>query len=145
MIGLMKFKADHYQYVQNSEPSDILMAGFISYPMLKVMESYPHSYTLIDGKHKIVGCAGVYERWPGNAMAWATLETSTAKRCMLGIHRKVQEFFDATHIKRIETIVEYDFEPGHRWAKMLGFTEDAHEMKHYYPNGKSVTLYARIK
>ena len=40
--------------------------------------------------------------------------------------------------------VDCEFEQGHRWAKMLGFTMEAERMRAYRPDGGDVALYARV-
>jgi RimJ/RimL family protein N-acetyltransferase len=60
------------------------------------------------------------------------------------IHKAVQRFLEATEFKRVEAFVDSDFEPGHRWIKMLGFEYEGY-MKNFSPLGRDCLLYSRIK
>jgi hypothetical protein len=45
---------------------------------------------------------------------------------------------------RLELTVRFDFDEGHRWAKMLGFKVETPVMPFYGPEGEPHSMYVRI-
>ena len=64
-----------------------------------------------------------------------------------GFAEKIIEFLDMLQLKenfhRLFTIVDMEFAPGHRWAKMLGFHMEA-IMEQFRSNKKDAALYVRL-
>ena len=66
-------------------------------------------------------------------------------RGMLEVHRDVKWILeDHSAIKRVELTVRSGFEPGLRWARMLGFEHEG-KMKSWAPDGHDYDLFARIR
>jgi len=63
----------------------------------------------------------------------------------LYVHRLVHYVLDNCPLRRVEAYVDFEFEPGHRWARMLGFKLEAPRMKCHRPDGGDSALYARIR
>lgn len=99
---------------------------------------------IIDGRPYVI--AGVIKTSAHTGSAWALL-TEDSKEYMLSCTKAISAFLDSTDIKRIQTAVRRDFKQGHRWAKMLGFTNETPEMgmKGYGIHGETYDLYSRIK
>lgn len=91
---------------------------------------------------KIVICAGVVNLWQGRGSAWALL-AGDAGKCMRQIHREVEKFLDGCGIRRVEAYVYPDFEPGHRWARMLGFEPEG--LMRAFQRGADMVMYSRIR
>jgi hypothetical protein len=41
--------------------------------------------------------------------------------------------------------VDFESEVQHRWAKILGFTQEAYRLKHYLPHGGDASLYSWVR
>jgi hypothetical protein len=99
------------------------------------------SFTVAD-ESGIVAVIGLIKQWDGCERAYAFL-AETAGYHMLSITRKISDHLDKCGIRRIEAVVEEDFENGHRWVKLLGFHVEAPLMEKYW-NDRNAVLYARI-
>lgn len=143
MIHIERFEAKHYLEISMSEPHDEVMGRFITSAHLSLLENH-HARTLRTEYGNAIACFGVYEQWSGNGNAWAILDKRYMKQHMTSVHKWALAYLRAVAIPRIEALVQTDFAEGHRWLKLLGFKLEAAEMKKYYPNGKSASLYARI-
>lgn len=89
-----------------------------------------------------IACGGVVQQWPGRYLGWTCLNRAAAPH-MLYLTRAAKRKMG--HINgRIEMTVRCDFEPGHRWAEMLGFTIETPILKAYGPEGEDHTSYVRF-
>ena len=89
-----------------------------------------------------VACGGTVQHWPGRHMAWSYLNKNTGPH-MVAITKAVQAKLKPV-AGRIELTVLHGFEPGHRWARILGFQIETPEMPSYGPNGETHTGYVRF-
>lgn len=95
--------------------------------------------------NKPIGAAGIIPMHGHCALAWSLLGAD-AGPYLLQLTRKVRNALDITPYKRVEMRVLYDFEEGHRWARLLGFGEpEAPRMRQSSSRGDDETLYARVK
>jgi hypothetical protein len=104
-----------------------------------------HAWTGFNGTG-VLGFAGLIPHWQGRAVAWCVLGDGVSRRNIVAVHsavtRGVTDAF-SEGIERIEMTVDADFEAGHRWARLLGFTVEG-RMRRYF-NGRDHFLYARVK
>jgi len=89
-----------------------------------------------------VFCAGTVQHWPGRSTVWAYIHKDAAPH-MLWISRIVLNHL-AKVPGRIECTVRCDFEKGHRWAEMLGFSVETPLLRAYGPEGEDHTGYTRF-
>jgi len=92
-------------------------------------------------------CGGFIEQWTGRAVVWMVLSDIITSKTMLPLHRCVLQAINSYQpsvFRRLEMTVESSFEPGHKWAKMLGFTLET-PMPCYGPDAASHHLYSRIR
>jgi hypothetical protein len=94
-----------------------------------------------DGKP--VACFGVVERHPNVCHAWGILDTDSGRH-MLGLTRAVRQWLETAPYHRIDIAVAREFDAGHRWALLLGFTFEG-MMRRYLPAGGDAALYARVR
>lgn len=107
-----------------------------------MLQSGPSYTAVVDGE--VIAIAGVVQLTAVRWQAWALMSAETSKH-MLQITREIKAFLD-TFEGRLETPVLHEFEQGHRWMKILGFTNETPEgMKNYGDNGETFDLYARVK
>lgn len=121
-----------------------LQAAQASAPLVtpEQAERLGHAYTaLIDGEP--VACAGLYELWPGRALAWAYMGAGCGRE-FLALHRTVRRHLEAATWRRVEAYVEVGFANGHRWVKALGFQFDG-LLRGFMPDGADMALYSRVR
>lgn len=91
-----------------------------------------------------IAAGGVAPIYKHRAIAWAFLGADSGPY-MHQITRKSRELFELYPTERIEMLVNYEFEAGHRWAKVLGFEVEAARMRKSGIYGDDETMYVRIK
>ncbi len=100
------------------------------------------SFTVAD-ETGIVAVIGLIRQWEGCERAYAFLAATTGYH-LLKITRKITAHLKTCSIRRVEAVVECDFEAGHRWIGLIGgFVVEAPRMKKYW-NDRDCTLYARV-
>ncbi len=127
------FKAWHYDWLGLGAP--------MSQTDLQAMELQNSWTGVADGE--IVACAGTIRLWQGRYQAWAHMSEKTGKH-MRWLTREVRRNLDGLK-GRIEMTVQHDFEAGHRWAKLLGFTVETPLMPKFGPDGSAHTGYVRFR
>lgn len=100
------------------------------------------AYSAVDG-NAVIACAGLMKQWDERAIAWAIMAAETGRH-MLAITRAVKRGMALHPFRRIEAAVRADFEAGHRWMEMLGFSVEAPRMEAYTPDGADAVLYAKV-
>jgi hypothetical protein len=113
----------------------------LSPEQIQIIERHP-SWTVIGDEGEPIACGGCVQIWPGRYSAWAYLNEATGPH-MLAITRYALECL-ATVKGRLEMTVRTDFEAGHRWARILGFTVETPVMPFYGPEGEAHSMYVRI-
>jgi len=99
-------------------------------------------FTALDGD-KILACAGVMDMWEGRVLAWALI-SGDCKKNFVRIFKAIKRFVDSHPADRIEATVDVNFDEGHRLMKLLGFEYEGLARK-YLPDGRDVSMYARVK
>jgi hypothetical protein len=93
---------------------------------------------------KILAVGGVVELWADRGLAWMMIDIDAGAH-FVALHRAVKRMLDIVPYRRIEADTPCEFEPGHRWLKMLGFTLEAECMKAHRIDGGDSALYARVR
>jgi RimJ/RimL family protein N-acetyltransferase len=140
-MDVVPFEASHIKSIMLQPQQQQFFQYFNPDYAEALKESGPAFTGICDGR--ILGCAGVVKQWENRAIAWALLSGDLGNE-FVRIHRAVKRFLDMTEFNRIEAHVEANFEQGHRWIQMLGFTQEGY-MKEFNPNGGDACLYARLK
>lgn len=97
---------------------------------------------IVDGKP--VACAGILPVNERICSAWALLSKDACHH-LLGITRQIVSRLDGLGFARVETTVRHGFKEGHRWARMLGFTNETPSgMRGVYEKDDVVDLYAKV-
>lgn len=99
-------------------------------------------WTLTDGQ-SVAMCVGLVRMWENRGQAWA-LMSAHAGRHMVQAMRMMRGLMDLLPERRIEAVVDADFEQGHRMIRMLGFLKEG-VMRAYLPDGRDVAIYARVR
>lgn len=137
------FKPEHLERLQ-LQPAQAYFAREFSQPGYASLLAQGPAFTALDGE-VVLGCGGAAELWPGRACVWSLLSESAGPH-MMAITRAVRGFILQLPHRRIEALVDCDFEAGHRWARLLGFKcETPLGMRSFTPDGRDVCLYARVQ
>lgn len=141
-MRIVKFQASHLHALELQDAQRYFCEQVAEPGYGEALASTAHCFTGLDGD-KVVGCAGVYEIWPGRAVAWALLSRDAGAHFRT-IHRAALGFIAQAPWRRIEAVVEDGFEAGHRWARMLGMQREG-LMRAYSPGGVDFYLYSRVR
>lgn len=139
-MNIIPLALDHYQNIV-SQDNQQHIGKFVDENAILELMRYPAFAGVCNSGVAVI--SGVYDLGSGRLGAWALMGAGAGKN-MVAIHRGTQRFLDMQSARRIELTVLCDFEAGHRWAKMLGFTLEAERMKGYDPDGRDHALYARV-
>lgn len=141
MIDVVRFNPKHLQHLDLQEEQQF-NAQLFKDPAYVELLLTGEAYTVLhDGE--IILIAGVLPLTDYMARAWA-LVSQNAGRALIPASRKISDFLKNVHYARVETPVRRGFINGHRWAKLLGFTNETPErgMKCYGFEGETYDLYA---
>ncbi len=111
--------------------------------MMQRIETEKRAYIAVVDDDPIM-CGGISNYWANRGEAWTLLDQN-CKKNFLVLHKKVKSFLDNFPCRRIEAAVDVNFEPGHRWARLLGFKLEAPLLRAYTPDGRDHALYALVK
>jgi RimJ/RimL family protein N-acetyltransferase len=107
-----------------------------------LLENNGFSHTIV-GSGKILGCAGVLPLSEHKAEAWAFIDIHSREH-FIQVHRVVRQFLKEVPFKRVQGVVDLDFDAGHRWIKLLGFRREG-TLRAYGINGQDCVMYARVR
>jgi len=141
-MNIITYQKEHLHAIDLQE-GQAYLSNWVTPALAASLESSGWAYTGMDGDTP-VGCAGVLPIWQGRGMCWAYLSKNISTRQFVGVHKAVSRFLETCYLQRLEMTVDCDFEPGHRWAELLGFEMEAERMTAYRPDGGDCSLYARI-
>lgn len=140
MTYVVPFEAVHFARL---EPQAVQQWAKEHHGDMRVAEG-PHAITVMQDGQPVL-CGGAVEIWTGRAHLWSMLSSKASAANFLGIHRHVTGFLDGLPFRRLEAAVDVDFEAGHRWMRLLGFTCEAPRMRAYEVDGHDSALYARVR
>lgn len=141
-LELRKCTIEHIALVEPQSDA-FLEKGYLLQPAFAQTIKENFSISAWDGT-RCVAAAGFIPLYPHRATAWALMGASAGKY-MREITRHVRRALDEQPYKRVEMLVDYKFDAGHRWAKMLGFQVEAERMIASGFFGNDETMYVRIK
>lgn len=140
-MKLVAFEVEHLELLEKQRGKPY---SFLNSDQRIFLASNGLSYSVISKSGRILMCAGIQKHWEHRGEGWAMFDLELKKE-FIGVHRIVKRFLDVTPFRRVEATVEANFEPGHRWAKLLGFEMEAPRLKNYFVNGADAVLYVRIR
>lgn len=143
MTEIVPFKAEHLKYILRTGMVDVKFQPFLKPELAEVLEGQnKHFAALDDGICVAVG--GVTEIWPGRGEAWVIFG-KPRRQHFVTLFKMVQRYLQLSNLRRLEMVVDYDFDAGHRWARLLGFKVEGERLQGYMPHGGDVTLYAIVR
>lgn len=121
-----------------------LIKFYVTPKHVDALVAYDHSYAAIGEDGRVIGVAGVVEKWNERAEAWAIIDEDSRKY-FISFHNAVKKFLKLGMWRRIEATVQNDLEVGHRWMKLLGFKKECGLMRNYGVEGEDFSLYSFIR
>lgn len=101
------------------------------------------SYSVVhQGRVLLVG--GVVRHWPTRGEAWALIDQD-CRRDFIGVFNCARRWLNDYRIRRLEALIDYEFEAGHRWITALGFKLEAPRLECYRADGGDSSMYVRIE
>lgn len=125
------------------QPAQAFLAGSLDVAATERIRSLSDARTALVGD-RVLGCGGVMELQPGHGMAWAILAQGIGHH-MTAVTRASRAFMDSKGMRRIEMHVKDDFEAGHIWARLLGFTDETPNGMAEWRPGENYHLYSRVR
>lgn len=141
-MRVVPFDFGHF-YAIDPQPAQAHIPKMVKSEQVAMLAATGCSYTALAGDMPVF-VYGVAQVYPHRAALWAYFDKDSGKH-MRGIHRVAQEFVASLDYQRLEFEVACDFEQGHRWARMLGFTCDVERLRCYDIRGGDVAIYSKVK
>ena len=138
-LSVVPYKAWYLKWLQDKGAAEGGGLRFTEDQMW-ALEDHP-GWVALNGETPIAA-GGVVRIWPGRWSAWAFLPKDSGPH-MLFITRAARECLKTVK-GRIEMTSQCEFNPGHRWARLLGFALETPRMEKYGPDGEAHTSYVRI-
>lgn len=140
-MHMVPFRAEHVLRMR-VQPAQIGLLEHAGEKALRALENTRADTLMRSGVP--IASAGAFELWEDRALLWAYVSLD-AVPVFAALHKHALRYVAALPYRRVETAVAVDFEPGHRWVKMLGFELEAPRMRAYQPDGTDCALYARVR
>jgi hypothetical protein len=138
---VVPFKAEHFWAIEE-QPSQSYVKRLVEASHVKKLEEM-QTYSVLEGD-KVLACFGWSELYSHRALIWAFISKHAGPH-MMGLTRVGKRMIKGLTYRRIEMEVDCEFEAGHRWARMLGFTQEAECLRGFRMDGGDTAIYARIQ
>lgn len=141
-MEVVPFKAWHFYEIEpQAAQAHVVMTTTAA--AVDGIERSGRAYTVLADTCPIA-CFGSVEVYPHRAVVWCLLDKNVGP-LMHGCTRIGRNFVDSLPHDRIEMEVDWEFEAGHRWAKLLGFTKEVERIRCYNVQGGDSSIYSRVK
>lgn len=140
-MNVIPFRAEHF-WALEPQAAQAHVRGYVTPDSIAALEG-ESSLTAMAGDRPMC-CFGWFPTYPTKAVMWAILSKDIGPH-LLSMTRIARSVLSSLPYKRMEMDVACEFEQGHRWARMLGFTLEAERLRHYRIDGGDSALYARIQ
>lgn len=94
--------------------------------------------------NRCVWAGGVFEKWADVGFGWALFGKGSYAHIAAITERSRQTIHNAPY-KRVEVTVDPGYKAGERWAKALGLTLEAANLRCYGPGGRDMALYSYVR
>jgi hypothetical protein len=140
-MNVIPFRAEHFWAI-DVQPAQAYVRSHVTPEQIKALEKQ-NAFTVMDGDKPLV-CFGWVPLYATRASLWAFISASAGPH-FVGITRIAKRLVEGLAFKRLEMEVDCEFEQGHRWAKMLGFTLEAERLRGFRMDGGDSAIYARVR
>lgn len=137
---IVPFRAEHARAIQVQKAQQL---QFEEVTPEEVQDSGVGLTVLKCGRYDtVLMCFGKSYVWHRRWLIWALLSEDAGKH--MRVLTRIAKWALSTQKDqgRFEAIVPTTFDPGHRWAKMVGFVWDHHE-DNFLPYGGDAEIYVR--
>lgn len=138
---VIPFRREHLDMI-DVQPAQAYWRPYIEANDVSALEQH-QSFTCVEGD-KILMCFGWIEIYPTRAAVWALISGTCGKH-FVGMTRIAKRLISGLPYKRVEIDVDCEFEQGHRWAKMLGFSLEAERLRGHRIDGGDCAIYAKVR
>lgn len=142
-MKIVPFTAKHLEDIDIQE-SQLEELKMMTEDILQMVENQCPSFTCLDDDGTVLFCGGIVPMTTTRACVWSYL-SKDLKKNMVKITNACKAYFKLTPYRRLELHVKCDFDKGHAWARLLGFTLECERMRCFDPNGDDYALYAMVK
>lgn len=140
---IIPFKPEHLAQIDLQAEQTLAKVHLQNEEYAKSLAAQESWTLMIDDR--VAACAGFLHVWGNRYQAWAIISATIGASGMLTLSKAVLRAL-ALKTGRIEAYVAEEFEAGHRWAKLMGFTlETPKPMRGWFPEGGGAYLYSRIR
>lgn len=140
---VIPFEPEHFEQLQVQKAQKYFSDYVQNYANYgKILKETGLAFTGITDEG-IVGCSGVVYRNPKVVEAWAVLSILFPKYSFQATKAILKFLKEHQELHRVQIAVNLEFQQGHRWAQMLGFTPEG-IMKKYDEFGNDHMLYAKV-
>ena len=139
-MNVIPFRAEHFWAI-DVQPAQAYVRNYVTENAIKALETQ-NAFTCVEGD-KLLACFGWVPLYPTRASLWAIISESAGPH-FVGVTRIAKRLVDGLAFRRLEMEVDCEFEQGHRWAKMLGFTLEAERLRGFRMDGGDSAIYARV-
>lgn len=142
MVEVIPFKPEHFWEI-SPQLNQAHIPANVSDSKLEWLAKQS-SFSLVAGE-EVLGCFGWVELYKHRAFIWSFISERLEKQKFVVAHKLAKRLVQSLTYSRIEMEVDYHFQQGHRWARMLGFSLEAERLRKAGEYGQDVSLYALIK
>jgi hypothetical protein len=141
-MRVVNFTPEHLKALE-LQPAQQWMREIVSEPGYAENLLQGRALTVLEGDTPLA-VFSLFTIWPGRAYLCALISAS-AGSSFIRFHRVALGLLQTCGVRRVEATVDGDFQAGHRWLRLLGFTlETPGGMAGYRPDGGTNYLYARV-
>jgi len=137
-FDIRPFEPNDYEMYQGRE---FMQMPYALYPDL-LARSGPALTAVLDGAP--VACGGLVRVWPGTAEGWMKVSPSATAVSTMLFHRKVRQalrfYAELYNLHRVQTYIDPHYPLFHRWARALGFEQEAY-LRQWCGNRQDMMLY----
>jgi len=140
-MNVIPFLEQHF-YGMEIQPAQEYARQFADSVAIKGLEG-KDSYS-IEHEGKVICCFGWVNVYEHRAMIWGLFAKDSGPH-FTAFTKIAKRLFDGLPHKRLELEVDYEFDQGHRWARMLGFEMETGRLRGFRIDGGDSALYSRIR
>ena len=138
---VVPFQSWHFWDIK-PQASQAYVQRFATNDGIEALEKHASYTCMVDDAP--VCCFGYMELYPTRASIWSYMSEDAAPH-FIRLTKIAHRFIKSLPHKRLEMEVDAEFEQGHRWARMLGFTLEAECLRGYRMDGGDSAIYARVR
>jgi hypothetical protein len=144
-MTVVPFKKEHLMHLLKEGFLDHKIQPYFLPEYGERIENDGKSFTILDeGVPVVFGGTTVY--WKNRAELWLVFGKPKTEKFIL-IYKILVKWLESfkKEYARLEMTVDFESEVQHRWAKILGFKQEAYRLRKYLPHGGDAALYSWVR